>query len=955
MRENRLKYEEVKSLPFWSWNDKLEKEELVRQIEWMNEKKMGGFFMHARAGLKTEYLSDEWFDCVRTCIEKAEELGMEAWAYDENGWPSGFVGGELLKDEKNLENFLQTSFGQSDEQAMVSYDISTDVLRRLEKGEHSDNALNVYKCTAVSSVDVMDKNVVNQFIEKTHDEYKKRLGENFHKLKGFFSDEVQFCRRAMVYPHVIEKYYQTEYGEDILDGLGLLFVEKEGYQKFRYTYWKTCQSLLIENFCKTIYQWCNEHGIKFTGHYIEERDLYTQMLYNAGIMPLYEFMHVPGIDWLCKRFMTVVPVRQLGSVAAQLNKKEVLTETFAMTGWDVTPKELKAIAEFQFLYGVNTICQHLVPYSELGERKYDHPAHFAPINPWVEEAMGQFNDYFNKLGGIMKASEEYVNVAVLHPVRSAYLGFKHGKPSSTKELDDAFLEYSTFLAKKGVGFHYLDETVLARHGFVNGAKIGCGVKEYDYLIVPKCYTMDKTTYKLMNEFYTNGGKILFAYGKPSYLEGEVYSYSDIETNVTLEEILNNQPYRIQTISNDIYSAYRTYGDCALLFVLNTDDDKTAYVNITTDGMLLEYDVITGKESAAEEAFKLKPLQSKVFIVDKTGKGTVEPIHKKEVVLPCHSFTVKNHDDNQMLLDYAEYSFDGENYSESTFISGIFSQLLEKRYEGELYLRFPFEVKSLPRTMRLLSEYTDAEIFVNANKAVFVEEYGIDKKMKLADIAPFLQQGHNEIIVKLYFYENENVYLALFGEGVTESLRNCLVYDTYLEHLVLLGDFGVYTDRDMVQSRSRDVLLADDFYIDEKKMTITEMIKDGFPFFSGRICLETTLYLSDNDVSLKIPGRIHYGKVFVNGKFAGELLFDHCLDISEFAKCGDNQIEVEIYTSARNLYGPHHNAIFDEIASTSPMVFLLSNTWKDGKSTWERKSYSLVRTGIFLNGSKEWYH
>lgn len=955
MKDDRLKFKEAKSLPFWSWNDKLEKEELVRQIEWMNEKKMGGFFMHARAGLKTEYLSEEWFDCVRTCIEKAEELGMEAWAYDENGWPSGFVGGELLKDEKNLENFLHISFGQSAEEAMVSYDISTDVLRRLQKGEHCDNALNVYKGTAVSSVDVLDKKVVNQFIEKTHEEYKKRLGENFHKLKGFFSDEVQFCRRAMVYPHMIESYYQTEYGEDILDGLGLMFVEKQGYQKFRYTYWKTCQSLLIENFCKTIYQWCDENGMKFTGHYIEERDLYAQMLYNAGIMPLYEYMHMPGIDWLCKRFMTVVPVRQLGSVAAQLEKKDVLSETFAMTGWDASPKELKAVAEFQFLYGVNTICQHLVPYSEMGERKYDHPAHFAPINPWVDEAMGQFNDYFNKLGGIMKASEEYVNVAMLHPVRSAYFGFLHGKPNSTKELDDAFLEYSTFLAKKGVGFHYLDETLLASHGFVNGAKIGCGVKEYAYLIIPKCYTMDTTTYELIKEFYANGGKLLFAYDKPTYLEGEVYSYSDIKSNVTLEDILDDQPYHIQTIANNIYSAYRMCGDSELLFVLNIDDDKTAYGDIVVDGTLLEYDVITGKERVAGKSFVLKPFQSKIFIVDKTGKERVEPICKKEVVLPCGSFTVKEHDDNQMLLDYAEYSFDGKNYSESTYISGIFSQLLEKRYEGELYLRFPFEVKNLPITMRLLSEYTDAELLVNGNKAVFDEAYAIDKKMRLANIVPFLQQGYNEIVVKLHFYENDDVYQALFGEGVTESLRNCLVYDTYLEHLVLLGDFGVYTDREMVLSRSRDVLLADDFYIDDKKMTITEMIKDGFPFFAGRICLETTLFLSDSNVRLTIPGKIHYGRVFVNGTFAGELLFDNSLDISDFAKCGENQIEVEIYTGARNLYGPHHDARFDEIASTAPMVFLLSNTWKDGKSTWERKSYSLVRVGVFQNNEKAWYH
>ncbi|MBQ7879299.1 MAG: hypothetical protein IJ317_01485, partial [Clostridia bacterium] len=114
----------ARSLPFWSWNDKLEKDKLLEQIAWMKKNGIGGFFMHARAGLKTEYLSEEWFDCINACIDYAKSQGMEAWAYDENGWPSGFVGGKLLEDEKNREWYLQAEIGEKDETALVSYDVS---------------------------------------------------------------------------------------------------------------------------------------------------------------------------------------------------------------------------------------------------------------------------------------------------------------------------------------------------------------------------------------------------------------------------------------------------------------------------------------------------------------------------------------------------------------------------------------------------------------------------------------------------------------------------------------------------------------------------------------------------------------------------------------------------------------------------------------------------------------
>ena len=44
---------EYRAKPFWSWNGKLEKKELLRQIEILKEMGFGGFFMHSRTGLET--------------------------------------------------------------------------------------------------------------------------------------------------------------------------------------------------------------------------------------------------------------------------------------------------------------------------------------------------------------------------------------------------------------------------------------------------------------------------------------------------------------------------------------------------------------------------------------------------------------------------------------------------------------------------------------------------------------------------------------------------------------------------------------------------------------------------------------------------------------------------------------------------------------------------------------
>ena len=86
--------------PFWSWNGELEKGELLRQMDVMEQMGFGGFFMHSRSGLITEYMGDEWFDCINALADAGAKRGLEAWLYDEDRWPSGSCGGKVTEDER---------------------------------------------------------------------------------------------------------------------------------------------------------------------------------------------------------------------------------------------------------------------------------------------------------------------------------------------------------------------------------------------------------------------------------------------------------------------------------------------------------------------------------------------------------------------------------------------------------------------------------------------------------------------------------------------------------------------------------------------------------------------------------------------------------------------------------------------------------------------------------------
>ena len=84
---------EFMTVPFWFWNDVIEPDEVRREIVEMAAQNIDGFFMHARMGRVTPYMSEAWMTVIRTAVDEAQRLGMSAWIYDEDGWPSGYGGG----------------------------------------------------------------------------------------------------------------------------------------------------------------------------------------------------------------------------------------------------------------------------------------------------------------------------------------------------------------------------------------------------------------------------------------------------------------------------------------------------------------------------------------------------------------------------------------------------------------------------------------------------------------------------------------------------------------------------------------------------------------------------------------------------------------------------------------------------------------------------------------------
>ena len=201
---------------------------------------------------------------------------------------------------------------------------------------------------------------------------------------------------------------------------------------------------------------------------------------------------------------------------------------------------------------------------------------------------------------------------------------------------------------------------------------------------------------------------------------------------------------------------------------------------------------------------------------------------------------------------------------------------------------------------------------------------------------------------MHYYQGEKASAILFGDDIARmSLGNMLTYDSTIEACYLQGDFGVYAKDGFKAGKNANVVLADDFYISTRKTTVSgDLARDGYPFFSGEIVLSTKYIADGSEQVLELAGKHHLSEVIINGVNAEKSYFSNKVDVSNFLKKGENDIEILLVSSCRNLLGPHHYGPEEEPSGVSPQTWILGGTWKNGKSTLERDNYSFVRFGLY---------
>jgi hypothetical protein len=562
---------EYRATPFWAWNTKLDKDELVRQIDIFKEIGYGGFHMHVRTGMATEYLSDEYMDIVGACIEKARKESMLPWLYDEDRWPSGAAGGIVTRNPAyRIRHLLLTRqpYGKSgavvatrDSRASSNrcengtlaacFDITLDEEGNLASyrsiGEHDKAGgfkLYAYAETALPNpwynnqtyVDTLNPAAIREFIKVTYERYGNRFEKDFGSLiHAIFTDEPQFSQKGTLhFAHEdrdvtlpwtpdFPDTYKSAYGEDILAGIPELLWDLPGgkVSLFRYHYHDHVAERFASAFADQCGAWCSAHNLMLTGHMMEEPTLESQTHALGEAMRSYRSFGLPGIDMLCdsREFTTA---KQAQSAARQYGYPGVLSELYGVTNWDFDFRGHKLQGDWQAALGVTVRVPHLSWVSMNGEAKRDYPGTFNYQAPWYKE-YPYVENHFARINTALTRGRAVSRIGVIHPIESYWLHW--GPRESTEAVrsgqDQNFQNLCNWLLRGLVDFDYICESTLPGLCKTQDVKAGAfpvGKMSYDTVIVPAMETLRSTTLDRLEAFRKAGGRLIFLGPAPLYTD-----------------------------------------------------------------------------------------------------------------------------------------------------------------------------------------------------------------------------------------------------------------------------------------------------------------------------------------------------------------------------------------------------------------------------------------------------
>lgn len=460
--------------PLWFWNDKLEKEELLRQLELKTEVGVKCTNPHARTnggeGYIGGYLDEKWFEDIKTVLDYKKEHGEKMWLYDEIDWPAGTCNKTVTLDEKNREQYVTIEaiaipanepfrvqvktfdgkglFGVTPEMDKKDFSYNVTIIDDVTGKRYDIENYFEYlmfgpemefvsenPCTAYvtkihtetydqggdEQVNYLDADVTKTFLKTTYDKYFEHFGEDFgDTITTVFNDETRMAH-PIAWSKDFAQIFKEKKGYDIRREIYQLILPGDEAGRIRCDYFDVLADCFMENYFGEIHRWCEGHNLKLFAHLLGEETLFGHARYSGDYFRQNRYQDVCGADHLGKGIGSL-NIKFTSCGAHSYGKKMTAVEVFAGCGWDMSFEEYIRMVTWMYQQGMQIIINHGFFYSDRGERKNDWPpSQFFQWNGWDRMSAG--NDMVRRLHYALTDGINEADVLIYHPMESFWMSY----------------------------------------------------------------------------------------------------------------------------------------------------------------------------------------------------------------------------------------------------------------------------------------------------------------------------------------------------------------------------------------------------------------------------------------------------------------------------------------------------------------------------------------------------
>ena len=939
---------EYRGVPFLFFNDKIDGKEAARQVRAMRHAGWGRVLPRRYSGLLDASYGKGWNNAVHEVVKMSKQLDMKVFLQeaDKNGWysaaPTQIPG---MKDEYRNKCIVKRRADQEPGRHETLITRSGDYTYY----QHTAYPVSGWE-NSFCWLDLLDEDTVHSYFTALFNFLHNEFGNEFGKtIEAMWVAEPHITMGkpkgvdSLPWTPKLPEIFEKEWGYPLIENIPKLFNDIGDFQKIRYHYWRTLGNLMAECYSRLMGEYCKKNNLKFTGHLMGEDTFLSQLQYSVNVMPLLEYMDIPGIDhltidlhWPTGDAFILTP-KQAFSVANQLGKKEVLAEMYGTSDAGCSFEDRKRVFQWLAVLGINYRNYHGAFYSLRGRRKRFYPPNINLQHPyWSENRV--VADFCARLSYVLRQGQYKADVLVINSIESYYLKGKIEKKLTKRvgPLDQDIINLSHNLLKIQRGFDYGDETLISKYGKIADNNFVIGEMSYKVVILPYIKVLRSTTVKLLIEFLDAGGIIISVGKLPAMIDGEINKNISVLNKKVIQ--ISNEPEALRAKLNEfvspdvqikslngkpaetIWVQQRTLENANLYFLTNTSSNAIIETEVLFEGngKLESWNLENGRIECVPQQKKAEHIKTKLefvpggsylLILNKKAVPTNIPPKTGKIAkrIPLKTFQIKRDDPNSMTLDFCRFRKGQGSWSQILPIQGIQSILTREKYYGPATLRFEFKSEIKPNKCAVVIEEADKYIIMVNGSTVKYEglPFYRDKCFLPVNITQYVKPGANYVDITRDFetadkenLDNENLFKF---------------YGTELEQIYLIGDFAVKGEKigqDFFETK-RHRYKSKFILTKESGITSGDLLADGYCFFNGKINLTTEAIIS----KIKENERYYFNienlfttiaKIKINNQDAGIIAWrPYRLDITDYIWEGQNWIEISLINSLRNLLGGIH--------------------------------------------------